>query len=123
MTRKYAHSRRLERADAIYDCMTARFPIVRRHENLQRQTLAQQMGALADASLLVGPHGAGLTQLIWLPNGAAVVEITKHPPNQGRSVANIYANMAAWSRHPYAYLAPPVACPTLLATVRSVVDP
>ena len=50
----------------------------------------------------MGPHGAGLTHILHLPRGAAVVELTNTPPPQpGRSVANIYRHVAAWTGHPY----------------------
>ena len=51
----------------------------------------------------MGPHGAGLTHILHLPRGSAVVELTNTPPPQlRRSVANIYRSVATWTGHPYA---------------------
>jgi capsular polysaccharide biosynthesis protein len=117
MTRKYARSRRLRYANDIEQCLRGRFNTVRRHEHLARYSIRQQIAMLQDAQLFVGPHGAGLTQLLWLPAGAHVVEITPHPPFAGRNVANIYANMAAWSQHPYRAILEPARCTQLVQTI------
>ena len=53
-------------------------------------TLAEQIQAHADASLLVAPHGAGLAHAAWLPEGACVVEVlpkSKRADRQLRGVA------------------------------------
>lgn len=41
---------------------------------LERMTVREQVEAVARASVLFGLHGAGLTQALWLPSGAAVVQ-------------------------------------------------
>ena len=38
-------------------------------------TVAAQVRAFAEAECVVGPHGAGLTNLAFAPPGAAVVEL------------------------------------------------
>ena len=45
----------------------------------ERATLQTQVRAMSSAAVLVSPHGAQLTNLIWLPPGATVVEVLLRP--------------------------------------------
>lgn len=101
MTRRNARSRRLRDPQRISFCARRLNFSVHLHEDLGRHSLREQTSRIRNTGVLVAPHGAGLTQLLWLPNGAGVVELTPHLPSAQRGVANIYANMAAWSGHRY----------------------
>eukprot|EP00299_Pterocystis_sp_00344_P017532 c8783_g1_i1.p1 GENE.c8783_g1_i1~~c8783_g1_i1.p1 ORF type:complete len:532 (+),score=126.89 c8783_g1_i1:32-1627(+) len=65
-------------------------------------TMAQQIEHVRAADMLIGQHGAGLMHLLFMKKGAAVIEVSPHPgPVAGRSVANIFRNLAFWTGHPY----------------------
>jgi len=70
--------------------------------DLAKLSFAEQVKVVQQTQVLVGIHGAGLTHVVLLPDGAGVVEITPFPPPlSGRTVANIFSSLAAWSEHPY----------------------
>ena len=54
-------------------------------------TLAEQIQAHADASLLVAPHGAGLAHAAWLPEGACVVEVLPKSKSADRQLRGVAA--------------------------------
>ena len=60
--------------------------------HLDGMTFDEQMKLMRRTRVLVGPHGAGLALLLYLPKGAGIVEATSHPPPYGmkRSVAHIF---------------------------------
>ena len=62
-----------------------------------------QLRAAAAADILAGPHGAGLTHLLFLRDGACVFEVFV----DGTSGRRHYANMAAWRGLRYGAVAPP----------------
>ena len=51
----------------------------------------QQIAALANTDLLVAQHGAGLSNLVWMPRGSGVVEIK---PPLIPTISSIYSNLA-----------------------------
>ena len=69
-------------------------------ENLGRVTLLdtaaltprEQVEALANSDLLVAQHGAGLANMVWMPEGSAVLEIK---PPLAPTINEIFANLAA----------------------------
>jgi len=70
--------------------------------DLAELNFSQQVDLLQQTHVLVGVHGAGLTEVMLLPPGAGVVEISVDwVPYPGRSVANIFSNLADWTQHPY----------------------
>lgn len=56
---------------------------------------AEQVRALAGTDLLVAQHGAGLSNMVWMPTGSAVLEIK--PPLMP-TVNEIYSNLASSCR-------------------------
>merc|ERR1711939_222636 len=54
--------------------------------NLGHLSACEQVGVLHDAMLLVGIHGADLTNMIFLPKGAAVVEVAVECEVEGGSI-------------------------------------
>ena len=67
-------------------------------------TMHEQLEVMASTDILAGPHGAGLTLLLYLPPGAAVLEFTEHltPLHGQRSVGNTFLKLAEWAGHPHA---------------------
>jgi hypothetical protein len=53
---------------------------------------AQQVRALAATDLLVAQHGAGLSNMVWLPAGGAVLEIKPPLP---ATITDIFSNLAS----------------------------
>lgn len=72
VSRRNARYRRVRNEEAVQAALGGYGfePIV--FENLD---LASQMALMADVDVVVAPHGAGLTNLLWCPSGAAIVEI------------------------------------------------
>jgi capsular polysaccharide biosynthesis protein len=57
-------------------------------------SIKQQVKAFQNASLIVGPHGAGLTNIVYTDRGTPVVEIVPEGYNQGvtsyRSLSDLF---------------------------------
>ena len=49
------------------------------HVALEERSLLDQMKLFAEASVVIGQHGAGLTNLLYVPAGTTVVEIFSSP--------------------------------------------
>ncbi len=64
-----------------------------------RLTVAQQAEFLSSARCVVAPHGAALTNLVFAPPGALLLELF-HPQHKNRC----YVNLAAAAGHRYASL-------------------
>jgi capsular polysaccharide biosynthesis protein len=74
-----------------------------------RMTIREQAAAFAEASIVVGPHGAGLTNLLFTPPGATVIELFASPA--AIEISN-YRVLCARLGHRYVrLLAAPVAGP------------
>jgi len=67
-------------------------------------SIKEQVRLISSLSVLVGAHGAGLTHVLLLPRGAALVEITAYWWSRPRAPANIFMNLAAWTGHPYQWV-------------------
>lgn len=67
-----ANNRSVVNEDAVLDLLRGRgFTVL----DPGAMTVRDQITAFAGASVIVGPHGAGLTNLLFAPSGAAVVEL------------------------------------------------
>lgn len=77
--------------------------------------------AYASASrILVAQHGAGLTHMVWMPTGSAIIEI--HPPLPAEAV-DIFRNLAKVLGHRYERIEQsdvhaPVDGPLLIAAIK-----
>jgi capsular polysaccharide biosynthesis protein len=81
-----------------------------------RMTIREQVDAFAEASIVVGPHGAGLTNLLFTPPGATVIELFASPA--AIEISN-YRVLCARLGHRYVrLLAAPVAGPRAKTTHR-----
>jgi capsular polysaccharide biosynthesis protein len=67
---------------------------------LEGRSLAEQVALFGNCRLLVGLHGAGLTNMLWMPAGSRVVEIRR----RGDHHNNCYYVMACALGHQYSYL-------------------
>lgn len=67
-------------------------------------SIKEQVHLISGLRVLVGAHGSGLTSVLLLPRGAALVEITAYWWSRPRAPANIFMNMAAWTGHPYRWV-------------------
>lgn len=118
MTRRHARSRKLRRIPFFRNCMES-VGRVRLFEHLHMLTMKEQIGIVSSARGLLGPHGAGLTHVIFLPRGSPLIEVSDYVA-LGRSVAHIYRNLAHFTDHAYR------AVPTLTTSctlIRDVLRP
>lgn len=69
-------------------------------EDLAAASPAEQVTRVAGSRVLVAQHGAGLTNMFWLPPGSSVLEIL--PPMHARLNASNYAMLARDLGHTYA---------------------
>ena len=67
---------------------------------LEGRSLAEQMQMFSGCKLLVGLHGAGLTNMLWMPQGSQVIEIRRRNDSHN----NCYFAMANALGHSYSYL-------------------
>jgi capsular polysaccharide biosynthesis protein len=67
---------------------------------LEGRSLADQIQLFQACRLLVGLHGAGLTNMLWMPTGSHVIEIRR----RGDDHNNCYFAMACALGHRYSYV-------------------
>lgn len=96
VSRADADNRRLVNEDAL---LAAFAPLGLEPVRFTGLAVAEQMWLMADARLVVGVHGAGLTNAIFCRPGTAVLEITS---TQYIRRARSYADIAAYRGFPYA---------------------
>jgi hypothetical protein len=63
-------------------------------------SLTSQINLMKNTKVLLGPHGAGLTNMIFMPTGSVIVEIRK----EGDSHNNCFFSLACALGHKYYYL-------------------
>lgn len=68
--------------------------------HMEGRSLAEQITLLSNCRLLVGLHGAGLTNMLWMPLGSQIVEIRR----RGDDHNNCYYALACALGHSYTYL-------------------
>lgn len=84
-SRSRAHSRRVANEDEVTALLREYgFEIV----HFEGMSFAEQVKMMQDVSVFVSSHGANMTNLIWLPAGATILELIREP---GRS------NFCYWS--------------------------
>ncbi len=67
---------------------------------MEDYSLQQQVDLLSETKALIGLHGAGLTNMLFMPTGAQLLELR----NQGDRSNNCFFSMAADLHHRYYYL-------------------
>lgn len=94
LSRALARKRRIANESAVIDALRAReFCIV----HSERLTLRDQVRLCSTAGVLVSNHGAGLTNMLFMPDGAKVLELRHHRD----AVNNCYFTLAAALRLHY----------------------
>jgi len=76
------------------DLLAVLQPLGFRSLTLTGMSLAEQRKTFADAQVIVGPHGAGLTNSLFAPEGATVVEL--HPRDTANGCFRL--TTAAWGQ-------------------------
>ena len=66
----------------------------------ENYTLNKQIELMNETSVLVGLHGAGLTNMLFMPENGNIIELR----NQGDKQNNCYFSMASGLNHAYYYL-------------------
>jgi len=98
--------------------LIARMPEFERVELASRPP-AEQIALLGSAAVVVGPHGAGLANLIFCPTGASIVEL--QPAHCNRPLFGRLAS-AAGCRHAWTtvdFTRPPEDLPALANAIRA----
>lgn len=67
---------------------------------LEGRSLAEQIELFRSCKLIVGLHGAGLTNMLWMPAGGHVIEIRRKHDSHN----NCYFAMASALGHQYSFL-------------------
>jgi capsular polysaccharide biosynthesis protein len=109
LSRRGAETRRLVNEDELRGALALRGFVTFQAEKL---SVAEQAQLLSSARMVVAPHGAALTNLVFAPPGAWLLELF-HPTHKNRC----YVNLAAVCGHQYASLdgeAVPGGCPQRL---------
>jgi len=68
-------SRSIVNSKEVSDAMEIRFSMPIRMLSFEGLSFSEQVHMLHDVKLLVAPHGAGLANLVFMPPGAALIEI------------------------------------------------
>lgn len=96
VTRADAGTRMVSNEDALV-ALLSRYGV--ETISLTGLSVAQQAAALADCEFLISPHGAGLTNMIFMPAGGVVIELFHY---QAGSVT--YPRLAQGCGHNYFYM-------------------
>ena len=97
ISRKNAKTRRMINESSFINLL-AKYSI--EYYCLELLSLSEKINLLSNTSLLIGVHGAGLTNMLFLPDQASVIEIRM----LGDSHNNSYFAMASALQFPYYYL-------------------
>ncbi len=97
ISRKNAITRRMINESSFIHLL-AKYSI--EYHCLESFSLSEKINLLSNTSLLIGVHGAGLTNMLFLPDQASVIEIRM----LGDSHNNSYFAMASALKFPYYYL-------------------
>ena len=98
VSRRSARSRGIVNEDAVEACLREYG-----FETIVPETLSfrQQVEAFARARVVVGPHGAGLTNMMFVPSGLVVVDLIQR---SRMSASYSYWSMAEQLAHEYWYI-------------------
>ena len=59
--------------------------------------MQKQLDLFQNIEIMLGPHGAGLTNMLWAPNGTSVIEFPLKPhSNRNMAMLAYAANMDYW---------------------------
>jgi len=97
ISRARAPRRRIENETAVIDCLAS---LGFRTVHLEDLAWPEQVATLGRAGCIISNHGAGLTNLLFAPRGAAVMELRQRDD----AVNNCYYSLAAARELDYYYL-------------------
>jgi len=93
--------RSIANEDAFYKLLTQyNFELV----DFEKYNFYEQLAISGQAKYLIGPHGAALTNIIWLPENAKVFELHKKEVNKYDHISIVYWRLAAILGHQYFYM-------------------
>lgn len=72
ISRKGAKTRGVVNEDEIAECLAPLNPVT---VELEKLTVAQQIGLFAGAKWIIAPHGAGLTNVLFAPKDCRIIEL------------------------------------------------
>jgi capsular polysaccharide biosynthesis protein len=97
VSRARANKRKIANEEELRPILAANgFEVV----NLEGRTFSEQVKLFRHTSIIAGLHGAGLTNMLFMPTGANVVEIRR----RGDTHSNCYYSMASSLKLNYYYL-------------------
>jgi hypothetical protein len=89
---RLSDKRYIKNSTDVYILLKQIWPNIKK-VNLENMELKSQIELFSKANLVVGQHGAGLTNIMWCPKGSKIFEIDK---NMGRLH---FANMSTYLGH------------------------
>lgn len=100
ITRKKAERRKMKNEKEIENLLTAYgFKMVA----LEDYTLLQEISIMSKAKYLIGMHGAGLTNMLFMPPGGNVLELHRAIHSSGDMHSDVYWKLASALSHKYYY--------------------
>lgn len=97
ISRALAQKRSIENESQLYPILLKYgFEIL----NLEIYTFSEQVDICQSAEILAGLHGAGLTNMTFMPKGGKIIEIRRRGDNH----SNCYFSLASIMDHKYYYL-------------------
>jgi capsular polysaccharide biosynthesis protein len=96
ISRRHAASRAIENEDEILPLLSEYgFEI----HHMESYSLPEQLSLMSETKYLLGPHGAGLTNMLFMPTEGSVLEIRA----RGDAHNNCYFSLASAIGHRYFY--------------------
>jgi len=74
---RLSDKRHIKNSNAVYNMLQSIFPKMIKI-NLEIMSFEDQLDLFSNASVVIGQHGAGLTNLMWAPKHTFVIEIDKN---------------------------------------------
>ncbi|MEN2992185.1 MAG: glycosyltransferase family 61 protein [Bacteroidia bacterium] len=100
ISRAYATRRRVRNEAEV-------LPLLRQYGfevvHTEKLSLKEQVGLFSEAAVLMGLHGAGHANLLWMPEGSHIIEILTAAPLRRTPPLATYANLSHLFRHRHTY--------------------
>jgi len=98
ISRKHAQKRKIKNEEALEKIVEQKgFTVVRCEE----YTFFEQVSIFSQADFLVSIHGAGLTNMMFMPSGSKILELHKRMTNQRDQHSLVYWRLASALGHAY----------------------
>ena len=100
ISRKNSSRRKVANEDEVLDIMTRyNFNVV----YCENYTFFEQVELFSHANFLISNHGAGLTNMLFMPQGSTILELVKRKTNPVRHQSQLYCYMADALGHKYTH--------------------